>query len=518
VSIVFDEAVHATPTSIVVYDNRGRVVNVAAPRRSVTSERLSVGLPPLSEGTFIVVWHIVSDDGHPEQGAFTFSVGRGSATTTDVGDLVARQSSGRGAGLASGIDRALVFGSCLVFVGALVFARWFWPGVLARRGVRSLLWVAGATAIVTTLLSIPLQATYTSTGGLSTMFDSSALGSVVGARFGRASFVRAAMLVALVPFVVLATGARTRSLARRAADGAVAILGLGVWATFAFAGHGNTGRLVVLGFLADVAHLSAASLWLGGVVALGVTMRDREQIDSTAQAAARFSQLAPPVIGVVVLSGAAQGWRQIGTWWALWHTSYARLLLVKALVVVAIVIVASAARDVVRDRIVPAVRSAARPGSSVAVVETDAITEVRNGIWVEVVLAVAVLSITATLVVTAPGREAQAASERVAARTLHLDAQGTRVGYVIDVQPALAGENTIIVRPRLLHRAGFLPVNVTAAIVSTRTAAPTTVGFTPLGDGRWVTTALLQSGSWRLNLIGDTDPGKDTATADVTIR
>jgi putative copper export protein len=44
---------------------------------------------------------------------------------------------------------------------------------------------------------------------------------------------------------------------------------------------------------------------------------------------------------VVVVSGAIQGWRQIDTWWALWHTSYARLLVVKVLLVLAIVIVAS---------------------------------------------------------------------------------------------------------------------------------------------------------------------------------
>ena len=514
VLLVFDAAVTATPTSVRVYDGAGHSVAVMAQRAAVRSKRITVELPRLADGSFVVVWHIVSDDGHPEQGAFTFAVGKAVATTADVGSLLARQASGRGVGFAFGVGRALAFLGCLVFVGGLLLTRWLWADGLSRRDVRQLLWLAAGTAVAATLASIPLQAAYTTVGGFSKMVDGAALGDVVAARFGAGALGRAALLVGLVPFAVVGVGA-ARSWSRYAVEGMVAALAVGVWASFAYAGHGNTGRLAGLGFVTDVAHLSAASLWLGGVAALAFALRERGQVETNARAAARFSKIALPAIAVVVLSGVAQGWRQIGTWWALWHTSYARLLVIKVTIVLAIVIVASAARDLLRERIVPALRAAAHPGRSTQ--EDDTMAELRNGVWVEVGLAAVVLAVTASLVVTAPGREAEAAARRPVARTLHLDTAGTRVGYAIVVQPALAGENTIVVTPRLLHQDGFLPLSITAQLLQVGEAGAIPVTFTPLDDGRWVTTAMLpRPGTWQLDLA-QTDPTTDTATAQVRI-
>jgi hypothetical protein len=59
-------------------------------------------------------------------------------------------------------------------------------------------------------------------------------------------------------------------------------------------------------------------------------------------------------------------------------------------------------------------------GSPALVVEDDGIAELRNSIWVEVLLAGVALAITAGLVVTAPGREAEAAARRPVARTVHV--------------------------------------------------------------------------------------------------
>ena len=62
------------------------------------------------------------------------------------------------------------------------------------------------------------------------------------------------------------------------------------------------------------------------------------------------ARLALPAVALLVISGTLQGWRQIGTWSGLWHTSYGRLLIIKVLVVLAIVALASAARDALRER------------------------------------------------------------------------------------------------------------------------------------------------------------------------
>jgi copper transport protein len=298
----------------------------------------------------------------------------------------------------------------------------------------------------------------------------------------------------------------------------VAVLALGVWASFTYAGHGNTGQLVGLGFVTDLAHLGGASVWLGGLVPLAFALRDRAYQEANRRAAASFSKIALPAIGVLVLSGVVQGWRQINTWWALWHTAYGRLLVIKVLLVVAIIVVASASRDLVRDQLIPSVRGALPQGSSRLGSEDDGVTELRNSIWVEVLLAGVVLAVTASLVVTAPGREAAAAARQPVARTVHVAAAGQHMTYSVLVQPAVPGANTIVVTPRLVAQTGFLPFGISGLAQGPGKVAPVRVRFTPLEDGRWVAAApLSKRGDWRLDLVSDASPITDTTSVQLPI-
>jgi copper transport protein len=493
VKVVFDEGVTATPSSIGVYNGSGKAVattNVPSP----DPKSIDAGLPPLDDGTYVVVWHVVSDDGHPEQGAFTFTVGAGGASIANIGSLLASRSSGKGIGIAFDIDRALAFLAALVLVGGLVFTRWRWPAALERYDVRVLLLGAAVVAFVATLASIPLQAAYALGGGVSTLFNRSALGDVMKERFGEAALARL-VLIAIAGFMVLP---RPRKQTAKSAGIPVlaTLVALAVVETFAYAGHGDTGRLSQLGFVADMAHLGGAALWLGGLAVLALVLRHHSMssadIDSTASGVARFSRIALPAVGVIVLSGVVQGWRQVGTLSALWDTTYGHLLAIKVLGVLAIIIIASAARDAVRDR--------AASG------DVATITELRTGVWLEAGLAVAVLLVTATLVVTPPAREAEAIANRPTAHTVQVDASGQRLAYSVAVQPALPGENTIVVTPRRNGQTGFLPVSLNAAVRTAGQQSSTSLTFTPLADGRFVTTAqLANGGDWDLD-IADTSP------------
>jgi copper transport protein len=465
------------------------------------------------------VWHVVSDDGHPEQGVFTFSVGAGGVSTADIGALLASRSASRGIGITFGLDRALGYLACLVLVGGLGFLSWCWPEALARGDVRVLLLASATLALAMTVASVPLQAAYSSGGGASHLLDRATLRDVLSARFGHAAIARAGLIIALA-MLVMATRALARSAQVRAIASAVALAGLGLCATFAYAGHGSTGRWPVLGFVLDVAHLGAAAFWLGGVAVLVTALGDRARWAVTTDGPARFSRLALPAVAVIVLSGLGQGWRQIGSWSALWHTSYARLLVLKVLVVLAVVVVASAARDALRDRSAPTLqRAVAGEGPASALVDDAALTELRNGIWIEGGLALVVLALTSALVVTAPGREAEVAAKRPVPHTFSFRASGQRVGYDVIVQPALAGENTIVVTPRLLGATGFLPAVLTGDVHAVGTSSGIPVPFTPLADGRWIATAdLARPGDWVLDLAGTTDPTTDSAALQVTIR
>lgn len=558
VTVTFDDDVTTTAKSIGVYDGSGHGVKVA-PVHTADAKIVQARLPRLADGSYAVVWHIVSDDGHPETGAFTFGVGAATASTTDIRNLEASRASGRAIGIGFGIDRGVEFFACLVLVGALMFGRWRWGAVLARRDVRRMLLVVAGLGFVATLASISLEAAYSSGTGASALFDGSALGDVGKARFGVAALVRAGLIVALTGYA-RAPLARTRRGARLAIEAPLALLGLGVGATFAYAGHGFTGRWRAFGFVLDVTHLTAASIWLGGVVLLAWALRKRanavQAAEESSEALRRFSRIALPAIGLVVLSGVLQGWRQIGTWSALWHTGYARLLIIKVLVVLAIIIIASAGRDALRERgdrpgrprepdgssgpesAVLAGDSRPLPaydgGAGVAVVkwapavidllevqtaDVMLVRDVRRGVLLEAGLAVVVLAVTSALVVTPPSREAEAAAKIPQAQTVRLEASGKTIGYAVAVQPALAGQNTIVVNPHLIGRPGLLPTSLTASVRGAPGSVGARVTFTALANGEWVTVApFAQPGTWTVELTGATPSASETTTLHITVR
>lgn len=546
VVVTFDDEVTTTPKSIGVYDGSGHPLTVV-PVLTADEKLVEAKLPKLKQGSYVVVWHIVSDDGHPETGAFTFSVGAATTATADVKSLLAGESSGTGIGIGFGALRTVEFFTCLVLVGGLLFARTRWPNVLTNRSVRRMLLGVAGVGFIAALASISLQAAYSSGGGASTLVDGSALRRVIDARFGTAALIRAGLIAVLAAFVVVAAR-QGRKTARVAVDVVVALLGLGIFATFAYAGHGDTGRWQPFGLILDLTHLSAAALWLGGLVLIAWALRKRTGAGDAAHALRRFSRLALPAVAVIVISGTLQGWRQIGTWSGLWHTSYGRLLIIKVLVVLAIVVIASAGRDALRERRPSgqpeprapvdvrgpaptspgtsgalAVESRTRPDIELAQPRASddvvVVREVRHGVVIEAGLAVVILAITSALVVTPPSREVEAAAQTPQPQTVHLQARGKTVGYAVAVQPTLVGDNTIVATPRLLGKTGFLPTSLTGSVRAAAATATTQLRFTPLANGQWVAVAHFDhAGSWTITFTGTSPTATEQATLPVTIR
>jgi copper transport protein len=553
VTVAFDDDVTTTPKSIGVYDGAGHAVPVV-PVHTADEKLVEADLPKLAQGNYAVVWHIVSDDGHPETGAFTFSVGAAGAATADLHSLEASRTSGRGIGVGFGLVRGLEYFACLVLVGALFFVRWRWPVALSRRNVRRFLITVAGIGVLTTVASISFEAAYSNGSGSSALFDGSALGDVVSARFGTAALVRAGLLVALAVYALVPIALKRRG-TRIVTELPLALLGLGVAATFAYAGHGFTGRWPVAGFALDTAHITAAAVWLGGLVLLAMAIRRPADPRDSARALGRFSRIALPAIAVVVLSGVVQGWREIDTWSALWHTSYGRLLLVKVLVVVAIVIVASAGRDALRDRrlarsddeddLPPLGSGGGRPSGynqppagrepatahalDAGTAHVDVLDmppdpddllarDLRNGMLVEVGLAVVVLAVTSALVVTPPSREAVAAAKTPQAQTVHVAANGKTVGYQVAVQPTLVGQNTIVIDPHLTG-SGLLPTAVTGEARAVGGTARSRLNFTALPNGKWVAVGSFSvPGAWTVQIDGATPATSEATAFRITIR
>lgn len=75
VSIVFDDALEAALSTLTVSDAQNHTVtNAKAELDSATHKTLSLKVPALSSGTYLVKWVAVSLDGHRTSGNYHFTV------------------------------------------------------------------------------------------------------------------------------------------------------------------------------------------------------------------------------------------------------------------------------------------------------------------------------------------------------------------------------------------------------------------------------------------------------------
>jgi len=114
--------------------------------------------------------------------------------------------------------------------------------------------------------------------------------------------------------------------------------------TRSLSGHAADWGDMTLAVLMDWLHLLAGGLWGGGLLALAGAvlpgaLRDiAQQRTVMADIARRFATLASIALAMVLLTGFANAWVQVGTVRALWATPYGRTLLAKLLLVYSILL------------------------------------------------------------------------------------------------------------------------------------------------------------------------------------
>jgi copper transport protein len=404
VAVVFDEAVEAGTSALSLVDAAGAARALGPVGRAddlgVDADRVVVAdvTEALGTGTYVVVWRVTSADGHPAQGAFTFSVGAVPPADVDglVATLLAAQGNDAVVGALAALARWVSLSGLVVALGALaVTGHLVGPGAAAVPGatgghpvaarLRRVVVGAAAAGAGASLLLVGLQVPLGSGGGIADALDPAGWADVVATRAGQGLVVRALVGVAAA---LVASVAPRRGWAAAAVGRCGAVL-LGVAAlAMALGGHGATGPAPVVGAVVTVAHVAAAGVWLGGVAVLVVVARG-DAADAAVGAARRFSPLALGAVVVVAVGGLAQGVRQVGSPGALLDTPYGRLVVVKALGLAAVVVVARWSRSLVRT---PAVAAGAVRGA------------LRRTLAVEAALAIGVLGATALLSGAVPAR------------------------------------------------------------------------------------------------------------------
>ncbi len=453
------------------------------------SETARVALPTgLAQGTYTVAWRVVSADSHPVSGAFTFSVGRPSATTASVEAGPADDPLTKALHIGA---RHLAYLAGALLIGAAAFAvlcRPPDPAVL-RRPLKAAWW----TLLAATLALLALRAPYEAGSGPAAALDAGALGETLTSRPGALLAARVGLLAVCAVMLVGAgrrAGGGARNPAARApgavgrrslvAGGALAVALALTWAA---AEHAVTGPQVPVAVASAVLHLLATAVWLGGLVALLLALRrSTPAAPLPAAVAARFSRIALASVTVLVVTGVHQSWRGLGSWAALTGTSYGRLLLAK-LGVVAVVLGAAAlsrrwaarlvAADAARSGTVvrprarvpepaggPPLPEAEPPGRTEAAEPAagarpahDLRRALRRSVLVEAVAAAVVLLVTSVLTGTAPGRAETEAVRAAPAGALppasvttipfDVGTPGGRGRVQITLDPGRTGDNAV---------------------------------------------------------------------------
>lgn len=316
--IDFDQAVDVVPASVRVLDERGR--SLAGPATLARSERVIAAplLRRLGPGGYTVRWQALGRDGHIVAGIVTFGVrAKAPEATAAYG--------AEGPSGAENAARWLAFASLAVVIGGLGFRLLVVRGPVPERFERRFYAVTlvGAIGMVeVAFVAFLLRAESVLQLPLGTFLYGD-LRPIVRTPFGTAwvAMTLAFVLVTTLVFLSWLTGRRVL-----------------LWPAFAIAvlfasGYSLSGHSAAepnssrWSELADWVHLTAASLWAGGLVMLLVVLVTARELGRAAFAG--FARLAPVLIAMLVAAGVYLSFLRLPELADLWTTSYGQLLMVK---------------------------------------------------------------------------------------------------------------------------------------------------------------------------------------------
>jgi copper transport protein len=181
-----------------------------------------------------------------------------------------------------------------------------------------------------------------------------------------------------------------RGRAGRGRAAALILLGAATLTTWPLTGHAAASPLSGVIVAADVVHLAAMAVWLGGLVTLSAFLLRRAHPRVLGVLLPAWSRWAALAVVWLAGAGVVQAVVQVGSVGALWRTDYGRLLLAKVAILAVTLSVAAYARRLVRRADVPAAGPA----------------RLRRTVGIEVVATAVVLGLSAVLVQVNPGRTA----------------------------------------------------------------------------------------------------------------
>ena len=339
VLLTYSEAVEPRCAVVSVTNAAGQQQIAGPPRRSAADPKtLVVPLHRLSQGWYLVYWRVVSVDGHPVRGAFTFAVGPnpGPAPQFPVPSISETAATPR---LVTA--RAIVFLSIMAAIGLFILRIATARPVVRRvsetrlRAVSLAFGIAAAIALITIPVYVEMA---TAQFALRSVFDfGNVLPLLRDSAFGRGLLDLELTFALFVLAAALALWVDRPERAQRSIAELLSSMGalLAAGATLlipGLSGHAAQASPRGLSLALDWLHLVAGSIWLGGLIGLLVlwwSLPVGRRVAGLMVCVPRFSNTAFVSVLVLIGSGVGAALIHVPTFSSLWQTSYGQALLVK---------------------------------------------------------------------------------------------------------------------------------------------------------------------------------------------
>lgn len=297
---------------------------------SLEGDSLVVPLPPSAgDGTYVLSYRVVSQDGHPVGGALVYAVGD---APPDRGARVPPPAD-PGRDVAVWASRAALTAGMLFGVGGALFLAF--AGGPAPRSARRF----SATALGLTVVAAPVAIGLQGLDALGLPLSDLLQGATLAAGLASPFTLTVAGAVVAAGLAAVALAAPSVVMRRLIALMALAVLAFAV----SLSGHAATAPPQALTQRAVSVHAAAAAVWVGALVPLALLLSAGASETAT-RALASVSRIVPYAVVALALTGGFLAAVQVRAPAALWATDYGRVLLAKLALVAAMLALAAVNR------------------------------------------------------------------------------------------------------------------------------------------------------------------------------
>ena len=453
-TIFFNEPIVPQFSRIRVLTQTGQAIDVGDGIASDGNRNLTISLPPLNEGAYLVSWQALSAvDGHTTSGTFSFGVGDVVLDGDEASSVLADISP------FSAAARWLTLTGLALLIGFFSFHLLVWRPLFAGVEMEAdevdldqTTVTAGLRVVYVglTLLLIALGLTLYDQATAFRLWEAGNWQPWLATQFGQMWLLR---LLLWLPMLGLVIGLNKMVKQHDSTPGswpsswlwlAGLLLSIGLAATSSMISHSaalaqDTWQAIGV----DLAHTVAAGVWAGGLLFLALALFQARRLEVDLKTwlnlslILNFSAVAALSIGVLIFSGAYLAGKHVGTWTALVGTAYGLVLLGKLAVALVAFGLAAINLLIIKPRLNAAYDTPDTPQA------TQTRRRFRTIVTAEAVLGLIILAAAGLLSDLQRGVDAPLLAD--APGQMITEAAAGDLLIELAIEPALVGQNSFVV-------------------------------------------------------------------------